>query len=401
MTSLEHRRTTWMRLAATAALALTSLCTHPATNPQTSEERADGATALSQALGGVRLGARVQVDHGSFDGVHTGNGRSASATYLRRGEVSVGTRLGRDWRASALFALQDDKLEVDLATLSWQPRDGLRISAGRLDPDFGLDNANSSSWTAGIERSAIYDLAPGIADSEGGWGLRVHSHGPRWSVGAGLYDKSGPRAAVGRAVWIVTPAEGRALHVGASLARSQGLDTDGRLRSRLGVRGVTETAEGRRSDLAPGVRRPGRYDGDTVVGLELALQRGPWLLQAEALSRALDAVGGAPRRSVTGASLQLAWSPNGLVRRYDAAEARFGRPRGERRSAGRWELFYRFDTLNGVDSLAAQVHTVGASWFHGNRWRLSANAMSSQSDDPNSAGNTRGHGLALRAQAVF
>lgn len=404
------------RVAATAVLGFALLGMVPLASGQTANpgartaDRAQDARDAREAReearadglpGGLRLGARVQVDHGRFDGVHTRTGTGASATYLRRGEVSIGARLAREWRLSTVIAAEDEGVEIDTAALSWRPHDGLRLSVGRLDPDFGLDNTNSSSWTAGIERSALWDLAPGIADAQGGFGLRVDGHGARWHASAGLYDKSGPTAAVGRAVWKLVPSEGRVLQVGASLAQSRKLDTDGRLASRLGVRGVSEVDAGRRSDLAPALRRPARYDADSVVALELAAQRGPWLMQAEWLQRRLDGASGAPARSVSGTSLQLAWSPSGVARRYDEASARFGRPQGDARAAGRWELFYRVDTLDGVDALQAQVHTVGASWFLGERWRVSGNAVSARSDDPNAVGDDRGLGLVLRAQAVF
>jgi phosphate-selective porin OprO/OprP len=391
----------WTPLAAAAALAIGALVAPAGALAQTTGARGSDTSASGDLLDSVRLGARLQVDHGSFDGVYTDRGGPASATYLRRGEVSIGARLARDWRANAIVGVEDDKAVVDIAAVSWRPRDGLQLSVGRLDPDFGLDNSNSSSWTAGIERSAIWDLAPGIADSEGGWGLKVAGHGPHWHASAGLYDKVGPTAAVGRAVWIPVPAEDRVFQVGASLARTSGLDSNGRLRTRLGVRGVTEVNEGRRSDLAPAVGLPARYDADTVLGVELAWQQGPWLLQAEAMNRQLDGQAAAPARSVAGTSLQLAWSPSGVARRHDADSARFGRPKGDGREGGRWELFYRFDALDGVGGLAATVHTVGTSWFLGDRWRLSANAVSGASDDPNAVGDDSGLGLVFRAQAVF
>lgn len=396
------------RLSAAMALVLGALAIQASQPAQAQSPSASNRPAASSAPAGsntildsVRLGARVQVDHGRFDGVYTNRGTQASSTELRRGEVSIGARLAPDWRANAIFGVEDGSAVVDIAALSWRPRDGLRLSGGRLDPDFGLDNANSSSWTAGIERSAIWDLAPGIADSEGGFGLKVDGHGDQWHASAGVFDKSGPTAIVGRAVWIPLSADDRVVQVGASFATTEGLDSNGRLRTRLGVRGVTEVDAGRRSDLASSVGRPARYDGDAAFGVEFALQQGPWLFQAEALSRQLSGIAGAPSRSVTGTSLQLAWSPNGLARRHDAESARFGRPKGDGLDAGRWEIFYRFDLLDGVQGLTATVHTLGTSWFLGERWRLSANAVSGRSDDPNAVGDLDGLGLVFRAQAVF
>ena len=205
---------------------------------------------------------------------------------------------------------------------------------------------------------------------------------------------------MGRAVWMHTWEQG-VLQLGGSAARARGDTDDGRVRTRLGLRGVSEVTAGRRSDLAESVDLPQGYDGDLVTALELAVQQGPWLLQAEWLGRRLDAVGGAPSRSVSGHTVQLAWSPDGQARRHDERAARFGRPQGDQRRLGRWELFVRLDTLEGVDGLDARVHTLGASWFLDSHWRVSANVVSNRSADANAVGDRKGRGFVLRGQAVF
>ncbi|KPF49497.1 hypothetical protein D621_14865 [beta proteobacterium AAP51] len=359
--------------------------------------------ATAQAFGKENLdvGARAQLDHSAFSGVTTRQGGTASATYVRRADASARWRVNPQWRAAATLAYEDDKFVLDTAAVSWLPREGLELRLGRIDPDFGLDNANSSSWTAGIERSAIFDLSPGIADATEGFGARVDGHGKGWHASAGLYDKRDRQSLVARGVWMNTGAGEDVVQLGASIARSGGMDDDGRVRTRLGLRGVSEDTAGRRSDLAPAVRLPARYSGETALGVEAALQRGPWLLQAEALSLRLDGEAGAPSRSVSGQSVQLAWSPSGEARRHNASDARFGRPTGDKRDQGRWEVFYRYDKLSGTEGLKAQVHTLGASWFLGRTWRVSANVVSNRSEDPNSVGDRSGSGWVLRGQAVF
>lgn len=359
------------------------------------------AAEVSAGLPDIDLAARVQLDHGRFSGVVTRDGRPASATYVRRAEISAAVRPAPRWRLAATLAREDDRAVLDTAAVSWRPHDGLQLRAGRVDPDFGLDNTNSSSWTAGIERSAIWDLAPGIADATRGWGARADAHGPGWHASAGLYDKRDRTSLVGRGVWLPAAAPSRVLQLGASLARSVGMDDSGRVRTRLGLRGVTEDPAGRRRDLAPSLRAPARYGSESVLGLELALQHGPWLLQAEALGRRLDAGTGAPSRSVSGRSVQLAWAPDGGHRRHDPTDASFGRPAGDDLAAGRWELFYRHDRLSGTAGQAARVQTLGASWFMGATWRVSANVVSNRSDDANSRGQRSGRGHVLRLQAMY
>ena len=390
--------------ALTLLVALAAAGWHAAPLAQTARPAAQTASAsaakpaLPEALD---VGGRLQLDHGRFGGVTTRDGSTASATYVRRAELSVGWRLSREWQLSGTVGYEDDGWLIDSAAVRWRWRDNLSLRAGRIDPDVGLDNANSSSWTAAIERSALFDLAPGVADSEEGYGLRADAHGTGWHASAGVYDKRSRQALVGRAVWMHTWAGGGVLQLGGSAALASG-DTDtGRVRTRLGVRGVTEEPTGRRSELAPEVALPLGYDGDTVTALEMAVQQGPWLLQAEWLGRKLDPVAGAPSRRVSGHSLQLAWSPDGQARRHDERAARFGRPEGDDRRQGRWELFVRLDTLKGVDGLDAQVQTFGASWFLDRHWRVSANVVSNRSSDPNAVGERKGNGFVLRGQAVF
>lgn len=362
---------------------------------------APAANAQRLGIDDFDFGARLQFDHSAVSGVTTRDGSTATASYLRRADASVRLRVHPQWRVAATVAYEDEGLLLDTAALSWLPRDGLELRVGRIDPDFGLDNANSSSWTAGIERSAIWDLAPGIADSTKGFGARADGYGRGWHASAGLYDKGDRRSLVARGVWMHAPAAEQVFQLGASIARSGSMDDDGRVRTRLGLRGVGEHPAGRRSDLAPRVRSPRRYGGETVLGLEVAMQRGPWLLQAEALTRHLQGEVGAVSRSVSGQSAQVAWSPSGESRRHDASDASFDRPTGDKRGPSRWELFYRYDTLSGVKGLKAQVHTLGASWFLDRTWRVSANVVSNRSEDPNSVGDSSGSGWVLRGQAVF
>jgi len=357
----------------------------------------------AQGLGieNVDFAARAQLDTSAYSGVTTRRGDTARESYVRRADASAQWRVSPQWRAAATLAYEEDKWVLDTAAVGWLPREGLELRVGRIDPDFGLDNANSSSWTAGIERSAVWDLVPGIADATAGFGARADGHGRGWHASAGVYDKRDRQSLVARGVWMRTGAGEQVVQLGASIARSARMNDDGRVRTRLGLRGVSEDPAGRRSDIAPRVRLPGRYSGEAVLGLEVALQRGPWLLQAEALTRRFEGEWGAVSRDVSGQTVQLAWSPSGQARQHDASEARFGRPAGDKRRLGRWELFYRYDKLSGVTGLSAQVHTAGASWFLDRTWRLAANVVSNRSADPNAAGDRNGSGWVLRGQATF
>lgn len=345
--------------------------------------------------------ARMQADHGRFSGAYTGSGAAAEATYLRRAELAGEIRWREQWRAVAAVEWDSEyQRAVPEAFIGWRPRGELELRAGRIDPDFGLEPSTSTNWTYGIERSAIWDLAPDVANANGGAGVRADAHGPRWAGSAGAYDKRDHRAATARVVWMPGLGGGRVLQLGASLSRSAGRSDDGRLRTRLAVRGVTEDEAGRRSTLADAVDLPQRYAADRTAGLELAWQAGPWMLQTELLARRLSGRDGAADRQARGATLLAAWSPTGTARRHDERRARFGRPESTGR-LGHWELFVRADSLAVREGAHAQVTTLGVSWMAARIWRASINVHRARSDDANAAGDESGDAVTARVQAVF
>lgn len=343
-----------------------------------------------------KLGGRVQADAAQFEGVYTVDGRSHGAAYLRRAELELGLRWHPRWRAElALEADSDFALELPAAYLAWQPLRTLELRLGRIDPDFGLEPSSSTNWTYGVERAALWDLVPDVASAEQGHGLRADGHGDGWNASAGFYDKRTHRAATGRFVWMPRLGGREVLQLGASLSASSGWRGDGRIRTRLGVRGVTENEAGRRSTLAPA----GAFDEDRAVGLEFAWQRGPWMLQAEAAERRL--AGPTEKRQALGGSLLAAWSWTGSVRRHDEQRARFGRPAGGGSAWGHWEGFVRAERLQAEPGRSARLLSLGVAWAADETWRALVNLHHTWSEDDNAAGDTRGVGIAARLQATF
>ncbi|KPF43316.1 hypothetical protein IP87_17380 [beta proteobacterium AAP121] len=306
------------------------------------------------------------------------------------------------WRFAAAIELDADyKLELDTYALSWRPRKEFELRLGRIDPDFGMEQSGSGNWTFGVERSAIWDLAPDVADSEGGIGVRADVRGEGWQASGGLYDKRGYTAAVGRAVFMPMNKGRNRLHLGASLARAQGFEDDGRIRTRLGVRGVTEDSAGRRSTLGTAAVLPATYDGDLAFGLEAAWQVGPLMLQAEGLQRRLAGNNGQTDRTAQGAYVLAAWSITGEPRRYDEARGRFGSAKPSNERWGAWEVFYRLDGLDVDDGRSATVHTAGIGWTAASTWRAMLNVHSARSGDANRVGDRNGFGMSARLQALF
>jgi phosphate-selective porin len=150
--------------------------------------------------------ALVQVDHARFDGVHTRDGNAAAVSWLRRAEFGAQAQWSRAWRAAASVSIDGDgQARLSSAHLGWSPSPGLLLRAGRVDPDFGLEPSTGSGRTFGIERSAIWDLAPDAASVRGGLGLRVDGHGRGWQ-GETLWAleaawQQGPATLQAEALW--------------------------------------------------------------------------------------------------------------------------------------------------------------------------------------------------------
>jgi phosphate-selective porin OprO and OprP len=349
-------------------------------------------------------GARLQIDAAHVDGVYTAAGDGDTVAYLRRAELGLDWRGPQGWRAAlALESDGDGGLVVGEAVLAWRLREsgdqGLELRLGRFDPDFGLDPSTSSSWTVAMERSAIFDLAPDAASGDDSLGLRADHWGRHHTASLGAYVGEIRDQLVTRAV-AFAPAGGALWQAGASLALGRGLDDNGRLRTRLGMRAATEADTGRRSTLAGALAAGDAYRSDISGGLEAAVQWGPWLLQAEWLQRRLDGAA-APVRSASGQTLLVAWALYGAPRRHEARRGRFGRPGSE---AGRWghlEAFARIDRLGVKGGRDAEVLTLGLAWTARDTWRAAINWVEGRSDDENDRGQTRGRGLALRVQAMF
>lgn len=389
----------------------------PTATPARTQRRAHGARALAAAwLGAAPLlaaaaptyefGGRLQLQHDRFDGLYSRDGGSESESYLRRATAELSGRLHADWRYELELQV-DDRFSPTwrTAAISYTGLKAIRLSAGRMKPDFGLEESTSSKWSTGIERSAIWDLAPDAVERSNGIALR-HA-GARHSLALGGYRRSDHDALVARATYAPNWIAGGVTHLGVSLADERIDRSDGQIRSRLGVQGVSESRAGNRSTLAP-TGLVNAYDSDRSWVLEFAQVQGPWSLQAEWLQRRLGADAAARDRAADGFYVQLAWTLTGETRPYDIEGGKFGGIRPANARWGAWELLYRHDRLElrgaadmagDPDRVSARVHVVGVNWYATRALKLSLNALSARTDRPdNEVGSRDGDALSLRLQ---
>jgi phosphate-selective porin OprO and OprP len=361
-----------------------------------------------------KLGGRIQADFDQFDGVYTLNGRTADSAYLRRSRLELSGKAYRDWGYELAVDFSSPDTPIKDAFISYSGFDPVTIKVGRFDPDFGMDNATSSKWTTAMESSMITDLAPWASDHDEGMGVQVLGSTDSLYGSASILRPSSNEDENGRSrknynlrgVFAPKATAGDVLHFGVSYAYNDAEDFDGRIRTRMGVRGVSENSNGNRPDFAPKV--DGAFDGDAAWGLEFAYAAGPFSLQSEYLRRTIDAQRESARndRKATGYYGQLAYTLTGEARGYKIDGASFGSIKPENKQLGAWEVFYRYDRANVEEhdflDNTARVQTVGVNWYANEAVKVSANyLMAKTSSVANYDDDTSGDALSLRLQYVF
>lgn len=393
-----------------------------------------------------KLGGRIQADFDQFDGFYTTNNESANEAYFRRAQIEIGGNY-KDWRYQINYDFTDNRgneNKFDEATITYTGFSPINIRMGRFDPDYSLEKATSSKWVTAIERSPVLDLASWTTDHENGMGVQVNgTYGGMFygsaslqqqDSGVYLEDEDGKDVNSYFMRGVVAPivSETEVLHFGVDYAtrsygnESDGTKFDGRIRSRLGVRGVSENqANSDQLILAPAdAGATGGFEDDSVVGLEFAYMTGPFSVQSEYLKRDLSGYNTNGDREATGYNMQLAYTLTGESRIYKLDGAKFDAIKPFDKVNGAWEVFYRYDNLNveddqtmqtvggvAIDESEAKVHTLGVNWYANEAVKISANYLMTQSNEDTvklqngrfAAGDDddSGKAISLRAQYVF
>ncbi|MGV8918567.1 MAG: OprO/OprP family phosphate-selective porin [Pseudomonas sp.] len=385
----------------------------------------DGADLVVKTKGGLeiatvddqfsfQLGGRIQADFDQFNGVYSGNGKSADSAYFRRARLELSGKAYGVWGYDLSLKLEESDSLIDEAYISYLGFEPLTFKVGRFDPDFGLENATSSKWITSIERSQLTELAGWANEHDEGMGLQVRGTADMFYGSASLIRPASNEDENGRnsnnlnlrGVFAPMAAAGDVLHFGVNYAYRGADESDGRIRTRMGVRGVSENGNGNRPDLAPKVA--GAFDGDKALGLEFAYAAGPFSLQSEYLRREIEAKSQSVRnnRHVSGYYGQVAYTLTGEARGYKLNGGKFDRIKPEDKQLGAWELFYRYDRAN-VDERdflddSAKVQTVGVNWYANDAVKVSANYLKAKTTHvSNDVGDHKGDAMSLRLQYVF
>lgn len=309
--------------------------------------------------------ARVTLAHDQFVGLHAEPG--AAATWLRRAEL--GARLAHGpWRLDLNTQRgSSGRWDLDEWRISWrsgrEAPQGWAVAIGRFDPAFGLAPTSGTSARLAPEPSPVWDGLPALDDAEGAELLALSRWWPAeqglWSLQAsGLHrDGRAPqwqlRLTQGDDTWLA----------GLSWALQGDLADDGRLRSRVGVRGTAEHPRGRRLTLAP----RGDVTHAQAWGLDLTVLRAPWLASLELVGRQVH---GPEAHHAQGVVALLAWSPRGGLRRIDAVQGRLRAPPSVRGDAAATTWFVRSSWLDVSPGGRLQETLSGVEWRWGADVRL-------------------------------
>lgn len=408
----------------------------------------DGADIVVKTKGGLevgtadkefsfKIGGRLQADYSRFDGFYTNNGNTADAGYFRRAFLEIGGVAYRDWAYQINYDFSHnsggtnkaDDGYFDEASIAYTGFNPISIKVGRFDPEFGLEKATSSKWVTATERNSAYELAEWANGHDGGMGAQVSgTYGASLYGSAGMYAKDVNNASEDgdsvkqvnlRGVFAPMHEAGKVLHLGVNYAQRDLSDTafDGRIRPRLGMRGIsTEGGQdagtnGNRETFGGANNTPaGAYDTDSVWGLEAAWATGPFSLQGEYVQRQLEADDAAFQDiDADGFYVQAAYTLTGEARDYKLGK--FDKIKPANKQIGAWEVFYRYDNItveddNGafatIDDVEAKTHNLGVNWYANEAVKLTGAYVKAKADNAeNGVGDDSGDGFVVRAQYVF
>jgi phosphate-selective porin OprO/OprP len=381
----------------------------------------------------------IQLDSGVYvqdDRDSAGSGRPLEdGAEFRRARVGARGQVVEGLDYSVLFELagpgDDTPGRLYEAWLQYAPVDRLKLRAGAFAPNVGLVDATSASGTIFIERPSIAEIARSLAGGDARLGAQAGYSTSSWlAVGAvtggRLSDKNDideQLGFTGRIAATPLKGEGWRVHVGAngSVVTKPQFSGSGAARRRT-VR-LSDRPELR---IDPGALIATPTIPSEAVGhwsLELALQKGPFLVQGERVEINVERSAPAAVRdpSFSGWYVETNWVLNG-ARRYNTGTGAFDAPDVARpfspskRQWGVFEVGARYSTADLNDFAESPtpeervrggeqaVWTVGINWRPTSHVRFVLDFIDAEVDRRSAAGVPIGRSLqavALRSQLTF
>jgi phosphate-selective porin OprO and OprP len=326
-----------------------------------------GASATLPVLANpeMNLRGRFHVDAAYYDEDEVG---LDSGFLNRRTRLGVSGRLNEDWSGQIEYDFAENGVSANDVKLSRRLGAGT-VTLGQFKVPMGLNELTSSNSITFVERASNSNV---IADARR-LGIGYDSFGDRVGVQTMVYGRaiSGrqpgdmPIGIAARVLFNPRLGERTMLHLGVSAAYEDRQDY-----STLRIRDRPESRpDGNRlidtGDLT-GV------DSTTKLGLELALQSGPFSAEAEYLTVDIDRAGNSPR--FHGYHVQASYALTGESRGYRNGVFRGITPASR---AGAWEIAARYSSVDlinaGFQGGEQNNITLGLNYYAGSNLRFMAN----------------------------
>lgn len=376
-----------------------------------------------------KLSGVMRFDETFFMGSHRDKQNDfPNGANIRAIEAYLDGGVGENWEYTVQLAFRNGQTFFSDTWISYLGllTENNQIFVGRISGNwFGLDNSNSTSWNAFLERSL-----PSIAFYPGdGIGAMTDVWGDSWAVtlSASQPDQSiqpnvrgGDRVAGMRDRWkgtlraTVAPLHevGDVWHFGVSGAWREIVTKNPNGAPVLTVLGYSANPSARarstRALLDTTTGNNGAYiraNNVKLFNVEVARQYGPFMLEGEYTDAYVNRIGdslGTVR--FAGWNLQTRYMLTGEVHAYDVRDGNFGSidPKG---THGAFEVVARYDflDLNSKNVRGGTEHdvTVGLNWFVNPVVRLSANYIRANIHPANNAQKRNLDIIGLRAQLRF
>ncbi len=312
---------------------------------------------------------RLQFDRGVFD--NDGETDFQNAWNIRRARLSSGAQIGQYLSIDFTYDFaRDDRSAIRNAFVRYTGSNNSRFTVGHFKEPFGMERLTSVQDLAFMERSLASQLTPPRS-----FGMEFHKHTSHWTAAAGLFttgtESSGNDTKFGTSARITFAPKsdaGSILHFGLGIAHR---NTDGQQEIRFRQRPETRNTDIRLIDTQTFIA-----DSYTYIGIESAIARGPWALQAEYI---YSHIGKAriskiePGNTIhfSGWHIDLTWIVSGESQPYNHEKGTFGRLRPahsiQHGGWGAWRLGVRLSDLDLTDHPITGGHqrnfTIGINWL--------------------------------------
>lgn len=294
--------------------------------------------------GKFRVGGRIMLDLA----VHNEDkSQMNNGTEFRRARLFMKGTVFKDWGFKAQYDFAEDTLATKDLYIKYKP---LGITIGQFKQPLSLEELTSSKYITFIERSSPNSFAIGRRI-----GVGYHTGADNYSFAASVYGRSVGTTtasktrdegfgAAGRLTFAPWASDTSALHLGIAASRER--PQDGSNTARFRARPEAHTDGARLIDTGT----LANVDSITRYGVEAALVKGPFSVQAEYLASNLSRNFGNPDASFDGGYVFASWFLTGESRPYSAKKGTFGRVKPNT-EYGAWELATRYSNLNLNDGL--------------------------------------------------